>query len=84
MIMAISVIIIIIMVSLISWLQDPSMAVPLPDAPMQGAFAVAARSWSRKQEKVGSPAADPLLQPSSMGAAFMDDKAVGVIRGLLR
>ncbi|KAB5528452.1 hypothetical protein PHYPO_G00140370 [Pangasianodon hypophthalmus] len=63
---------------------DPSMAVPLPDAPLQGAFAVAARPRSRKQEKVGSPAADPLLQPSCMGAAFMDDKAVEVIRGLLR
>ncbi|MCJ8746829.1 hypothetical protein PDJAM_G00146240 [Pangasius djambal] len=63
---------------------DPSMAVPLPDAPLQGAFAVAARPRSRKQEKVGSPVADPLLQPSCMGAAFMDDKAVEVIRGLLR
>ncbi|XP_053509895.1 coiled-coil domain-containing protein 180 isoform X1 [Ictalurus furcatus] len=63
---------------------DPSMAVPLPDAPLQGAFAVAARPRSRKQEQVGSPAADPLLQPSCMGGAFMDDKAVEVVRGLLR
>ncbi|KAF4074532.1 hypothetical protein AMELA_G00240320 [Ameiurus melas] len=63
---------------------DPSMAVPLPDAPLQGAFAVAARPRSRKQEQVGSPAADPLLQPSCMGGAFMDDKAVEVVKGLLR
>ncbi|XP_060738579.1 coiled-coil domain-containing protein 180-like [Tachysurus vachellii] len=62
---------------------NPSMAVPLPDAPLQGAFAVAARLRSRKQEKGGSPCSDPLLQPSCMGAAFMDDKAVEVIRGLL-
>ncbi|XP_058230944.1 coiled-coil domain-containing protein 180-like [Hemibagrus wyckioides] len=60
---------------------DHSMAVPLPGSPLQGAFATASRS--RKQEKVGSPSADPLLQPSRMGAAFMDDKAVEVIRGLL-
>ncbi|KAK3514520.1 hypothetical protein QTP70_021498, partial [Hemibagrus guttatus] len=61
---------------------DPSMAAPLPGSPLQGAFAMAERS--RKQEKAGSPFADPLLQPSCMGAAFMDDKAVEVIRGLLR
>ncbi|KAK3514522.1 hypothetical protein QTP70_021500 [Hemibagrus guttatus] len=63
---------------------DPSMAALPSDAPLQGAFAVAARPRSRKQEKAGSPSADPLLQPSCMGAAFMDDKAVEVIRGLLR
>ncbi|KAI5088230.1 coiled-coil domain-containing protein 180 isoform X1 [Silurus meridionalis] len=63
---------------------DPSMAVPLPETPLQGAFAVAARPRSRKQEKVGSPSADPLLQPSHMGAPFMDDKAVEVVKGLLR
>lgn len=74
----------IIIINIISWLQDPSMAVPLPDTPLQGAFAVAARPRSHKQEEVESPAADPLLQPSCMGAAFMDDKVVEVIRGLLR
>ncbi|XP_036454190.1 coiled-coil domain-containing protein 180 [Colossoma macropomum] len=63
---------------------DPSMAVPLPDAPLQGAFAVAARPRSRKQEKVLNPAGDSLLQPSRMGVAFMNDAAVGVIKGLLR
>lgn len=60
------------------------MAVSLPDTPLQGAFALAARPRSRKQENVGGQAANPLLQPSCMGAAFMDDKAVEVIRGLLR
>ncbi|KAM9446078.1 coiled-coil domain-containing protein 180-like [Clarias gariepinus] len=63
---------------------DTSMAVSLPDTPLQGAFALAARPRSRKQENVGGQAANPLLQPSCMGAAFMDDKAVEVIRGLLR
>lgn len=86
--MAISVIIIlnifINIVIILSCLQDPSMAVPLPDAPLQGAFAVASRPRSRKQEKVGSPSADLLLQPSCMGAAFVEDKAVDVIKGLLR
>ncbi|TSM86003.1 Caspase recruitment domain-containing protein 9 [Bagarius yarrelli] len=64
--------------------RDPSMAVPLPDSPLQGAFAVASRPRSRKQEKVESPTADALLQPSCMGTAFVDDKAVEVIKGLLR
>ncbi|KAF5896750.1 coiled-coil domain-containing protein, partial [Clarias magur] len=63
---------------------DPSMAVSVPNTPLQGAFALAARPRSRKQESVGGPATNPLLQPSCMGAAFMDDKAVEVIRGLLR
>ncbi|XP_060762949.1 coiled-coil domain-containing protein 180-like [Neoarius graeffei] len=63
---------------------DLSMAVPLPDTPLQGAFAVDACSGSHTQEKVGSPATDPLLQPSRMGSTFMDDKAVEVIRGLQR
>ncbi|KAL6465394.1 hypothetical protein MHYP_G00255270 [Metynnis hypsauchen] len=63
---------------------DPSMAVPLPDAPLQGAFAVAARPRSRKQETVVNPPGDSLLQPSRMGVAFMNDAAVGVIKGLLR
>ncbi|KAI4898344.1 hypothetical protein NFI96_024571 [Prochilodus magdalenae] len=63
---------------------DPSMAVALPDAPLQGAFAVAARPRSHKQEKVVNPAGDSLLQPSRMGVAFMNDVAVGVIKGLLR
>ncbi|KAK1792189.1 hypothetical protein P4O66_012146 [Electrophorus voltai] len=63
--------------------QDPSMAIALPDPPLQGAFAVAARPRSSKQGKVGSPPRDALLQPSRMGVAFMDDLAVGLIRGLL-
>ncbi|XP_076854168.1 coiled-coil domain-containing protein 180 isoform X2 [Brachyhypopomus gauderio] len=62
---------------------DPSMAIALPDTPLQGAFAVAARPRSRK-EKVGSAARDPLLQPSRMGVAFIEDAAVGVIKALLR
>ncbi|XP_072521084.1 coiled-coil domain-containing protein 180 [Salminus brasiliensis] len=63
---------------------DPSMAVTLPDAPLQGAFAVATRPRSRKQEKVTSAAEDALLQPSCREVAFMNDMAVGVIKGLLR
>lgn len=77
-------IIIIIIIVHYSCLQDPSMAIPRPDAPLQGAFAVAARQRSRKQEKSESPSADLLLQPSCMGTSFMDDKAVEVIKGLLR
>lgn len=57
------------------------MAVLMPECPLQGAFAVAARPKSRKS---ASPAIDGLLQPSRMGVSFMDDVAVGVIRGLLR
>ncbi|XP_029573624.1 coiled-coil domain-containing protein 180 isoform X4 [Salmo trutta] len=60
---------------------NPSMAVLMPECPLQGAFAVAARPKSRKS---ASPAIDGLLQPSRMGVSFMDDVAVGVIRGLLR
>ncbi|XP_066513480.1 coiled-coil domain-containing protein 180-like isoform X3 [Hoplias malabaricus] len=64
--------------------MDSSRAVLLPDAPLQGAFAVAARPRSRKQEANVSSAGDSLLQPSRMGATFMNDAAVGVIKGLLR
>ncbi|KAK6312841.1 hypothetical protein J4Q44_G00161880 [Coregonus suidteri] len=60
---------------------NPSMAVLMPECPLQGPFAVAARPKSRKS---ASPATDGLLQPSRMGVSFMDDVAVGVIRGLLR
>ncbi|KAM6954483.1 coiled-coil domain-containing protein 180 [Aplochiton taeniatus] len=62
---------------------DPSMAAPLPDCPLQGSFALAARPRSRRQDKGGS-ASDSLLQPSKMGVAFLEDAAVGVVRGLLR
>ncbi|XP_047674930.1 coiled-coil domain-containing protein 180-like isoform X2 [Tachysurus fulvidraco] len=61
---------------------NPSTAVPLPDAPLQGVFALATRS--HRQGMRGSPSADSLLQPSCMGADFLDDKAVEVIRGLQR
>uniref|UniRef100_A0A3P9A2R7 Coiled-coil domain-containing protein 180 n=2 Tax=Esox lucius TaxID=8010 RepID=A0A3P9A2R7_ESOLU len=61
---------------------DPTMAVPMPDCALQGAFAVAARPKSRKQS--GSPANDSLLQPSRMGVPLTDDVVVGVIKGLLR
>ncbi|GAA6098332.1 coiled-coil domain-containing protein 180-like isoform X3 [Tachysurus ichikawai] len=61
---------------------NPSTAVPLPDAPLQGVFALATRS--HRQGMRGSTSADPLLQPSCMGADFLDDKAVEVIRGLQR
>ncbi|KAG7465705.1 hypothetical protein MATL_G00156420 [Megalops atlanticus] len=63
---------------------NPSAAVAGPDSPLQGAFAVAARPKSRRQDKPGSPASDSLLQPSRMGVAFTEDAAVGVVRGLLR
>ncbi|KAJ8288575.1 hypothetical protein COCON_G00012340 [Conger conger] len=65
-----------------SW--DPSVSVPRPDSPLQGAFAVAARPKSRRQEKPSSPAADSLLQPSRMGVPITDDATMGVVRGLLR
>ncbi|XP_062873992.1 coiled-coil domain-containing protein 180 isoform X2 [Trichomycterus rosablanca] len=63
---------------------DHHMAVPVPDTPLQGAFAVAARPRSRMQEKMKNPDEDSLLQPSRMGTAFVDDAALGVIKGLLR
>ncbi|KAJ8291181.1 hypothetical protein GJAV_G00022330 [Gymnothorax javanicus] len=65
--------------------EDPSVSVPSPDSPLQGAFAVAARSKSRLQNKPNqSAAADNLLQPSRMGVTITDDAAVGVVWGLLR
>ncbi|XP_050966693.1 coiled-coil domain-containing protein 180 isoform X1 [Labeo rohita] len=63
---------------------DSSMAVPRPQTPFQGAFAVAARPRSRIQEKTGSPDGDGLLHPSRIGVSFLDDAAVGVIKGLLK
>ncbi|XP_016356513.1 coiled-coil domain-containing protein 180 [Sinocyclocheilus anshuiensis] len=63
---------------------DASMAVPRPQTPLQGAFAVAARPRSRIQEKTGSPDGDGLLHPSRIGVSFLDDAAVGVIKGLLK
>ncbi|XP_051748617.1 coiled-coil domain-containing protein 180 isoform X5 [Ctenopharyngodon idella] len=63
---------------------DASMAVPRPETPLQGAFAVAARTRSRIQEKTGSPDGDSLLHPSRIGVSFLDDAAVGVIKGLLK
>ncbi|XP_003198708.3 coiled-coil domain-containing protein 180 isoform X1 [Danio rerio] len=63
---------------------DASMAAPRPETPFQGAFAVAARSRSRTQETTGSPEREGLLHPSRIGASFLDDAAVGVIKGLLK
>ncbi|XP_067294288.1 coiled-coil domain-containing protein 180 isoform X2 [Pseudorasbora parva] len=63
---------------------DASMAVPRPQTPLQGAFAVAARTRSRIQEKAGSPDGDSLLHPSRIGVSFLDDAAMGVIKGLLK
>ncbi|KAG5857237.1 hypothetical protein ANANG_G00017250 [Anguilla anguilla] len=63
---------------------DPSVSVPRPDSPLQGAFAVAVRPKSRRQDKPSSPATDSLLQPSRMGVPITDDAAMGVVRGLLR
>ncbi|KAF5896748.1 coiled-coil domain-containing protein, partial [Clarias magur] len=63
---------------------DPAVAVPQPDKPLQGPAAVASCLRAHKQEKVDGSASDPLLQPSHMGASFMNDKAIEVIRGLLR
>ncbi|KAK2911716.1 hypothetical protein Q8A67_003849 [Cirrhinus molitorella] len=63
---------------------DASMAVPRPQTPLQGAFAIAARPRSRIQEKTGSPDGDGLLHPSRIGVSFLDDAAVGVIKGLLK
>ncbi len=60
------------------------MAVPRPQTPLQGAFAVAARPRSRIQDKIGSPEGDGLLHPSRIGVSFLDDAAVGVIKGLLK
>jgi len=60
------------------------MAVPRPQTPLQGAFAVAARTRSRIQEKTGGPDRDSLLHPSRIGVSFLDDAAVGVIKGLLK
>ncbi|KAG1957044.1 hypothetical protein F2P79_007257 [Pimephales promelas] len=64
--------------------KDASMAVPRPQTPLQGAFAVAARTRSRIQEKTGGPDRDSLLHPSRIGVSFLDDAAVGVIKGLLK
>ncbi|KAJ7995229.1 hypothetical protein DPEC_G00242370 [Dallia pectoralis] len=64
--------------------SDPTMTVPMPDCALQGAFAVAARPKSRKQDGSDSPATDSLLQPSRMGVPLTDDAVVGVIKGLLR
>ncbi|KAG9336238.1 hypothetical protein JZ751_002585, partial [Albula glossodonta] len=63
---------------------DPSASVTRPESPLQGAFAVAARPKSRRQDKPTSPGNDSLLQPSRMGVPLTDDAAVGVVRGLLR
>ncbi|KAI1895727.1 hypothetical protein AGOR_G00109420 [Albula goreensis] len=63
---------------------DPSASVTRPESPLQGAFAVAARPKSRRQDKPTSPSNDSLLQPSRMGMPLTDDAAVGVVRGLLR
>ncbi|XP_051955131.1 coiled-coil domain-containing protein 180 [Xyrauchen texanus] len=63
---------------------DTSMAHHSPQVPLQGAFAVAARPRSRKQHKTGSPDREGLLQPSRIGVSFLDDVAVGVIKGLLK
>ncbi|KAJ8399383.1 hypothetical protein AAFF_G00410950 [Aldrovandia affinis] len=63
---------------------DPSVSVTRPDTPLQGAFAVAVRPKSRRQDKPSSPGTDSLLQPSRMGMPITDDAAVAVVRGLLR
>ncbi|XP_073688966.1 coiled-coil domain-containing protein 180-like, partial [Garra rufa] len=63
---------------------DASMAVPRPQTPLQGAFAVATRPRSRIQEKTSSPDGEGLLHPSRIGVSFLDDAAVGVIKGLLK
>ncbi|XP_077087784.1 coiled-coil domain-containing protein 180 [Siphateles boraxobius] len=63
---------------------DASMAVPRPQTPLQGAFAVAARTRSRILEKTGSQDGDSLLHPSRIGVSFLDDAAVGIIKGLLK
>ncbi|XP_076144475.1 coiled-coil domain-containing protein 180 [Alosa pseudoharengus] len=64
---------------------DPSMADLLLDSPLQGPFAAAARPLSHKEEKGNSSSTvDGLLHPSSIGISFIDDVAVGVIKGLLR
>ncbi|TRY95906.1 hypothetical protein DNTS_021426 [Danionella cerebrum] len=63
---------------------DTSMAVPPPDTPLQGAFVLAARSLSRTQECPSTPDGDGLLQPSRIGVSFLEDSALGVIKGLLK
>ncbi|XP_007243986.3 coiled-coil domain-containing protein 180 isoform X1 [Astyanax mexicanus] len=63
---------------------DPSMAVPLPDVPLQGSFAVATRPRSRKHENITVAAGSDLLQPSSRDVDFLSDTVVGVIKDLLR
>ncbi|XP_062371955.1 coiled-coil domain-containing protein 180 [Sardina pilchardus] len=71
--------------SYLDCLLDPSMAVQLLESPLQGPFAIAARPLSHKEERGnGSAPVDGLLQPSSVGISFIDDVAVGVIKGLLR
>lgn len=61
------------------------MAAQVLDSPLQGPYAVAARPQSHKEEKGNdSTVLDGLLHPSTMGVSFIDDVAVGVVKGLLR
>ncbi|XP_063043494.1 coiled-coil domain-containing protein 180 isoform X2 [Engraulis encrasicolus] len=64
---------------------DSSEAVQPFDSPLQGAFAVAARPHFQKEQKetdICLP--DGLLVPSSIGVSFIEDVAIGVVKGLLR
>lgn len=55
------------------------------DSPLQGSYALAARPHSHKKEKANDSAVlDGLLHPSTVGISFMDDVAVGVVKGLLK
>ncbi|KAL2079811.1 hypothetical protein ACEWY4_025555 [Coilia grayii] len=69
----------------LDYFLDSSMAVQLFDSPLQGPFAVAARPHCQKEQKgTSSSLPDGFFHPSSIGVSFIDDMAVGVVRGLLR
>ncbi|XP_029915324.1 coiled-coil domain-containing protein 180 [Myripristis murdjan] len=61
---------------------DSSLALPVPQRPLQGSFALAARPKPRRKERLAPPPG--LLQPCRVGVVFCDDAAVGVVKALNR
>ncbi|XP_039618538.1 coiled-coil domain-containing protein 180 [Polypterus senegalus] len=65
-------------------LLDLDSATSVPESPLQGSFAIAARYQSFKQEAMVTFQNDGLLQPSRMGKPAVEDVALRVIQNILQ